>query len=51
MRTRASEELAGGDPSPHDHTAGDTPATLDLASTARAVTLVTAVIGRALGAP
>jgi hypothetical protein len=45
-----SEEFAGGDTSPHYHTAGDTLATVELAYTARAVRLVTTVVGRELGA-
>ncbi len=45
-----TEEFVGGDTTPHYHTAGDTLATVDLAYTARAVRLVSYVVGRELGA-
>lgn len=45
-----SEEFAGGDTTPHYHTAGDTAATVDTAFTAAAARLVTAVVAAELGA-
>jgi hypothetical protein len=44
-----TEEFVGGDTSPYYHTAGDTIATVELAYTARAVELITTVVGRELG--